>query len=186
MLRDNPIFDSFVARMTALMEDAGDDEARVVGEGQGLLAELVSSDTWLPDEFACAHPDHFKQYMLHRDVEKGFTILCVVWSKGQSAAPHDHTVWGLIGQLRGAERTRVYDRPQVGQPMAPRGDVVLHPGETTALSPRLGDIHDVANVADGVSISIHVYGGDLEALAARRNRYDAATGATMPFIATYH
>lgn len=185
MLIGNPKFDRFVAELRALRARIGTDETAMIEGARALLGELVATDDWLPSEFAEPHPTQFKQYRLYRSAED-FTVLCVVWGPGQKAPPHDHTIWGLVGQLRGAERTRLFDEPEPGRPMRVRSTVTLLPGQTTALSPTLGDIHDVENVADGVSVSIHVYGADLESLAARRRRFEPTTGTVIPFEASYH
>lgn len=184
MLVGNAKFDAFLARMAAVIDEGGSDEAHVIEHGRKVLADLVAVDDWLPAAFAEPHPEHFKQYMLHK--EPRFTVLCVVWGPNQSAIPHDHTVWGLIGQLRGAERTRNYEDPVPGQPLVLRSEEVLRPGETSVVAPSVGDVHDVENAIDGVSVSIHVYGGDLSSLADRRHRYDAESGKAIPFITSYY
>ncbi|MGE4242138.1 cysteine dioxygenase [Ramlibacter sp.] len=185
MLSGNPTFDSFLRDMEALLDEAGDDEPRLLAQGQQRLAQLVAEDAWLPAKYLEAEPEKFTQYLLHRDTRKGFTVLCVSWGPGGWSSPHDHKTWGLIGQLRGAESTRVYRDAVAGQPLVLQSECVLRPGETTAVSPTLGDIHEVRNVFDGDSVSIHVYGADLASLAPLRRRYDEATGATTPFVASY-
>ncbi len=186
MLVGNSRFDRFVGELRGLLAGAGSHEEIVVTSGSALLGELVSDASWLPRNFTLPDPDHFKQHMLYRSREGDLTILCVVWGVGQHALPHDHTVWGLVGQLIGAERTRTYAEPLDGGPLKVLSDTTLLPGQTSALSPRLGDIHSVENVADGVSVSIHVYGGDLEGLAARRRRFDPDRGAVTAFEARYN
>lgn len=53
-----------------------------------------------------------------------------------------------------------------------------------AVSPNIGDIHQVANaLADTPSISIHLYGGNIGKI--RRNAYDPATGEARPFVSGY-
>ncbi len=184
MLVGNAKFDAFLGRIADVLKEADGDESQVIERGREILSDLVAVDDWLPPAFSEAHPEHFKQYMLHK--EPRFTVLCVVWGPGQSAIPHDHTVWGLIGQLRGAERTRNYEDPVPGQPLKLRSEEVLRPGETSVVAPSVGDVHDVENAIDGVSISIHVYGGDLSSLADRRHRYDAKSGEAIPFITSYY
>lgn len=185
MLVENNRFNEFLTDMAALLKRAAGDEAVIIREGRAILADLVSDDSWYPDQLAQSDPQRFKQYMLHRD-ETGLTVLGVVWEPGQSAPPHDHTIWGLVGQLRGMEATRIYERPPGGGPLRMVEEQVLRPGQTAALSPTIGDIHDVRNLGPDVSISIHVYGGNLEALSYRRSRFDAKTGAAVPFTAEYH
>ena len=185
MLTDNPMFERFLDDVRNLLAGVPD-EAAMLQRGRAIMARLVAGEDWLPDDFTVPHPEHFKQYMLHREPDGSFTVLGVVWGPGQSATPHDHTIWGIVGQLRGAERTRVYESAGQGNPLRTLSSVTLAPGDTTIVSPASGDIHDVENVGDGVAISIHLYGGDLERLASRRSRFDAATGAMTPFEASYH
>lgn len=186
MLDECPVFDRFVADMRDLIADCGDDEARLLDQGQRRLALLVAGDDWLPEHFMQADPGQFRQYMLFRRDGVDFSVLSVAWGPGGKAIAHDHTMWGLIGQLRGSERSRTFAAPQPGVPMTMLSSVALRPGETTFLSPTLCDIHDVENVSDGVSVSIHVYGGDLEAVFDRRHRYRIETGEAIPFESSYH
>ena len=47
------------------------------------------------------------------------------------------------------------------------GESVLLPGDVDRVSPRLGDIHRVSNACDDrVSISIHIYGGNIGRIRA--------------------
>jgi predicted metal-dependent enzyme (double-stranded beta helix superfamily) len=186
MLTGNPVFDAFVRDMHGVMDEAGEAEAVILEKGRALVAALVADDSWLPAEYTQPHPEHFKQYVLHRDGERGFTVMSVVWNRGQSAMAHDHKTWGIIGQLQGAEREREYEDPVPGQPLKLRSETVMRPGDTCVLSPGTGDIHDVANAFNGVSVSIHVYGADLPSLADRRHRYEVETGKAIPFVTTYY
>jgi predicted metal-dependent enzyme (double-stranded beta helix superfamily) len=69
--------------------------------------------------------------------------------------------------------------------MTPRGSHPVRPGEIDYVSPRVGDIHVVANaLTDRPSISIHVYGANIGAVS--RHVFDAATGAPRPFVSGYH
>ena len=72
--------------------------------------------------------------------------------------------WGVIAMLRGAERAERYER---AAPMRLLGESVLLPGDVDRVSPRLGDIHRVSNACDDrVSISIHIYGGNIGRIRA--------------------
>jgi predicted metal-dependent enzyme (double-stranded beta helix superfamily) len=186
MLTDCPKFDRFVADMRAIMAAYGSDESGLIAAGRARLAELVAVDDWLPDEFARPASAGFKQYILFRQSGVDFSVISVVWARGQKAIAHDHTMWGMFGQLRGAEATRLYDAPVAGQEMTVKAAATLRPGDTAFVSPSTCDIHDVENVNEGVSVSIHVYGGDLEAVLDRRHRYDTSNGQAIPFITQYH
>ncbi|HEY6773527.1 MAG TPA: cysteine dioxygenase [Oxalicibacterium sp.] len=162
----------------------GADEARVLHAGSALLRELVANDDWLPPQYAQPDAQHYRQYLLHADAAERFSIVSFVWGPGQLTPVHDHTVWGLIGMLRGAERNERFVPDESGAAMRNLGETVLRPGDVEMLSPAAGDIHRVANLYDDrVSISIHVYGADIGKI--RRHVYEPATGAMREFVSGY-
>jgi predicted metal-dependent enzyme (double-stranded beta helix superfamily) len=172
----------FITAFSALL-DQQPDEARILDHGGKLLAKLVSRDDWLPDAYAQPHPEFYQQMLLHCDSAERFSIVSFVWGPGQHTPIHDHTVWGLIGMLRGAEYSQPYAIDAEGVPR-PVGDAVrLEPGHVEAVSPTVGDIHRVHNAFDDrVSISIHVYGANIGAV--RRHVYPE-TGGSKSFISGY-
>ena len=153
--------DLFISALTELVERTRD-EATLLQETRVLLHELIRQDDWLPPAQARAHPERYQQYPLFVDPLGRFSVVSFVWGPGQSTPIHDHTVWGLIGMLRGSECCQAYALDTSGIPQ-PQGPVqTLLPGHIEAVSPTLGDLHQVWNaLADRPSISIHVYGADI-------------------------
>lgn len=158
-------------------------EAPLLARGRTLLQALVAHDDWLPEAFARPHPQHYQQYLLHADAAQRFSVVSFVWGPGQGTPIHDHTVWGLIGLLRGAEDSQPYARDSQGR-WRPHGPARrLQPGDVEAVSPTIGDVHRVRNaLADGVSISIHVYGADIGRV---QRHVFTEEGATKPFVSGY-
>lgn len=171
----------FVRRMTALV-DSTSDEADVLARGRELLADLVSDDGWLPDEYATARSDRYAQYLLHCDPLERFSMVSFVWGPGQRTPVHNHTVWGLVGMLRGTEQTEEYELRD-GLPVGSGATSEMAPGAVDAVSPTIGDWHRVTNTSDGVSISIHVYGGNVGAI--HRSKLDESTGDLVDFVSGY-
>jgi 3-mercaptopropionate dioxygenase len=168
--------------MTALC-DADPDETEIRIEGGALLRDLVVADDWLPPEFCEPNPACHQQYLLYCDLRERFSVVSFVWGPGQRTPVHDHTVWGLIGMLRGSEMARNYTAEPCGR-LRSTGTEMLVPGGVTAVSPLIGDIHQVENaLRDRPSISIHVYGGNIGAVA--RHVFVPETGETMPFVSGY-
>jgi predicted metal-dependent enzyme (double-stranded beta helix superfamily) len=163
--------------------DGTPDEPRILSEGGELLRKLVSHDDWLPEAFAQPDPTRYQQFLLHADSTERFSVVSFVWGPGQATPVHDHTVWGLIGMLRGAEYSQGYALGADGH-ARPHGEAVrLDPGQVEAVSPTVGDLHRVHNAhADRVSISIHVYGANIGAV--RRHTYPAE-GGRKPFVSGY-
>jgi predicted metal-dependent enzyme (double-stranded beta helix superfamily) len=96
---------------------------------------------------------------------------------------HDHLTWGLVGVLRGRERETAYARQPDGS-FLPVSTGFLLPGQTAAVSPTVGDVHEVANdFADQVSISIHVYGRNIGRV--QRHVFDPTSGAEKSFVSGY-
>ncbi|MGD9942386.1 MAG: cysteine dioxygenase [Burkholderiaceae bacterium] len=173
----------FVVAMTRLVERGGD-EALLMREGRALLKQLIATDDWLPDAFAQPHPQFYQQYLLHADPLGRFSVVSFVWGPGQRTPIHDHTVWGLIGMLRGAERGVRYQREADGRLVQSGDGEVLQVGEIDMVSPTIGDVHLVANaVEDQPSISIHVYGANIGAVV--RHVFDPKTGEAKPFVSGY-
>jgi predicted metal-dependent enzyme (double-stranded beta helix superfamily) len=172
----------FVVAVTRLVSDRSEEPALLAAVGQQLAA-LVARDDWLPDELAQPHPDFYRQYLLHADALARFSVVSFVWGPGQRTPVHDHTVWGLIGMLRGQELAQAYGHGADGRLVAQGEPVRLLPGQVEAVSPRLGDIHQVRNAFDDqVSISIHVYGANIGAV--QRWVY-AEDGSRRPFVSGY-
>jgi predicted metal-dependent enzyme (double-stranded beta helix superfamily) len=172
----------FVSGLTEIVQTTPD-EPDLLRRGADLLRGLVAEDDWLADEYAAPDPERYRQYLLYRDPAARFSVVSFVWGPGQKTPVHDHTVWGLIGVLRGAEDERRFARDKEGR-LVLEGQARLVPGQVEAVSPNIGDIHQVSNgFSDRVSVSIHVYGADIGAVS--RHTYDPATGATKSFISGY-
>jgi len=175
-------FRRFLCDLTKLC-DAGADEGDIREHGGASLRALIAADDWLPPEFGEPDPKSYRQYLLYCDPLERFSVVSFVWGPGQRTPVHDHTVWGLIGMLRGAEISRNYAAEPCGR-LAQAGEERLVPGMVTAVSPLIGDIHQVENaLCDRPSISIHAYGANIGAVA--RHVFVPQSGETKPFVSGY-
>ena len=172
-------FRRFVQDLTRLVERHGGDEPRMLDAGEALLRSLISRDDWLPGEFVRPSPESYRQYLLHCDPLERFSVVSFVWMPGQKTPIHDHTVWGLVGVMRGVEKCEEYSKS-----ISAVGSHLVNPGDVDRVSPRIGDIHVVSNAGAETAISIHVYGANIGAV--RRHSFDAATGKASEFVSGYH
>lgn len=172
----------FVGSIAALVDSAPEEDT-LLAQGSTLLGDLIADDDWLPDVFAEPNASLYRQYLLYCDTRERFSVVSFVWGPGQATPIHNHTVWGLVGVLRGAEISQRYGHIHgafgpVGEPHR------LEAGTVEAVSPRVGDIHRVSNAfTDRPSVSIHVYGANIGAV--RRATFDQ-DGAPKPFISGYN
>ena len=177
----NPLRD-FVIDMTRLVESDNNEE-QLLAKGQLLLEQLIANDRWLPEALAEPDPNSYRQNLLWCDPLERFSIVSFVWGPGQTTPIHDHTVWGLIGMLRGSEVGENFSIDADGK-LKKTGDETLMPGMVSVVSPTIGDIHKVSNaLPDKPSISIHIYGANIGAV--RRHVFDAETGKPKEFISGY-
>lgn len=177
----------FVVAMTNLVGQT-QDERQLLQQGRALLADLLADDRWLPADCAVVRTDRYAQYLLHCDPLERFSVVSFVWGPGHKTPVHDHTVWGLVGILRGAEQCDEF-APQQQAPgvfstaVSSGNSHLMQRGAIEAVSPTVGDWHRVSNaLTDQASISIHVYGANIGAV--KRHRLDD-TGQVLDFVSGY-
>jgi len=173
---------TFVKNLAVLLETHPTEET-IFSQGGRLLENLIREDDWLPEAFCKPHPQYYQQYLLYADPLDRFSVLSFVWGPGQKTPLHNHTVWGMVGQLRGQERSSNYYRQADGSYSVGESCVCL-PGQVATVSPDTHDIHIVENDSSNqISISIHVYGGNMGRI--QRTVFDPLTGAEKPFTSGY-
>ena len=174
----------FVQSMTRVVENHADDEPALLERGQALMHDLITHDDWLPAPFAEPNPARYQQYLLYCDPFERFSLASFIWAPGQTTPVHDHTVWGMVGVMRGAERCEEFawnrDRTRLDKTNEHRVGI----GAVDLVSPTLGDIHTVSNaLGDQVSISIHCYGANIGTV--RRHLYEPGSGGVKEFVSGY-
>jgi len=178
----HPRLRQFIPAMTRLADDEIR-EADMLAQAGMLLSALIAHDDWLPAAMARSHPQRYQQYLLYGDPQERFSLVSFVWGPGQQTPIHDHTVWGIIGMLRGAECAQRYTLDAACRPVPQGAEQRLAPGQLDFVSPRLGDVHVVRNAfTDRDSISIHLYGGNIGRIA--RHVY-APDGSVKTFVSGY-
>jgi 3-mercaptopropionate dioxygenase len=132
------------------------------------LAELLAQDDWLAPEHREPDPDHYRQHLLHVSPERDLSIVALVWLPGQRTPIHDHVSWCIVGVYEGRERETRYRAVEAGGErwLEETGSVDAQPGHVEVIVPTIEDIHAVTAVGDGPTISIHVYGADIERLGS--------------------
>ena len=181
-LNDTPRLLHFVTQMNDLLHRTSN-EASILERGKVLLEQLVKQDDWLPETYAQPNPERYQQFLLYADPDDRFSVVSFVWGPGQATPIHDHTVWGLVGMLRGAELTQAFAQNDEGHWLPSGEKIRLDPGQVEAVSPTLGDVHRVWNALDDqASISIHVYGANIGKVKRHVFQED---GTVKEFISGY-
>jgi predicted metal-dependent enzyme (double-stranded beta helix superfamily) len=148
------------ARFVAAAERHVDDPPAIAGH----LAELLGEDGWLSSHDQRPGGDRYRQHLLYVSPTRRLSVVALVWQPGQRTPIHDHIAWCIVGVYRGVERELRYRLVEHdGAPcLLPIGSVEAHPGHVEALVGPAEDIHCVTAGGDEKTISIHVYGADIE------------------------
>lgn len=129
------------------------------------LEQLLALDGWLAPEHQLGNPDGYQQHLLHVSRSRRLSVVSLVWLPGQQTPIHDHVSWCVVGVYRGVERETHY-RLTEHDDLVPVGMVDAPAGHVEALVPPAENIHRVEAVGDSKTISIHVYGADIERLGS--------------------
>ena len=156
----SPAFVEFVRDAEALIDEPHAVAAR--------LATLLAEDGWLAPEDRAPGTDSYRQHLLHVSSCRGLSVVALVWRPGQKTPIHDHVAWCVVGVYRGVELETRYRLVEVDgrSCLQPVGTIEAYPGHVEALVPPAGDIHAVTAGGAEETISIHVYGADIERLGS--------------------
>jgi predicted metal-dependent enzyme (double-stranded beta helix superfamily) len=137
--------------------------ARVKADLEDLLGRAALS---LAERYRMPRPDCYARRLLYQDPANRYTAVVMTWGPGQGTAVHDHGgLWCVEGVVEGEMSVTQYDvRPDgdwfrvtpIGRPLS------AGVGSAGRLIPPT-DYHVLANAQrDKTSITLHVYGGNLD------------------------
>jgi predicted metal-dependent enzyme (double-stranded beta helix superfamily) len=136
-------------RVKAVLED-------VVHRGKPMLGE----------RFLVPTPERYARRLLHRDPDGRYTVLAMVWDKGQGTPLHDHAGrWCVECVYQGRIRVTSYSvrggDPERDLVEFHQESVVLAGiGEAGALIPPF-EYHRIQNPDETPAVTIHVYDGEM-------------------------
>jgi predicted metal-dependent enzyme (double-stranded beta helix superfamily) len=121
-------------------------------------------------------------HWLHEEDDHSLAIVVVTWLPGEETPPHDHGTWAVIAGLEGRETNhfwrRLDDGSIAGYAHVERdGRQTIEYGSILAMPSRA--IHSVQNDSEGVSVSLHLYGMNVD--FTDRRKFDPATRSTARY-----
>lgn len=125
------------------------------------LAPYLGRDDLLRDNDRRGSPDRYRTNVVHVDPRGAYSIVALVWQRGQRTPIHSHRSWCVVGIHQGRELERSFRAGADG--LVKVDEHVLEQGHVTWLLQGDQDIHDVANADTTTTISIHIYGLDYTA-----------------------
>ncbi len=121
----------------------------------------------LPAALIEPHSDHYARRLVHRDTERGYSIIAMIWGPGQGTPIHDHAgMWCVEGVWAGRIEVEQFDLVEDADPnccFVKQGLTEAGVGSAGCLIPPY-EYHSIRNASDVDSaVSLHIYGGDMTA-----------------------
>jgi predicted metal-dependent enzyme (double-stranded beta helix superfamily) len=166
---------AFVDELRAAAQPVGGETA-LLERVKPILRRLASSSSWRrPQHYDCNPEQGFGVHVLHEEPDHSLWLVAVSWLPTRGAPPHNHGTWAVVAGVDGAEENILWRRRD-GR-LERQAVETIGPGEVCGF---LGNaIHSVANPGSRTTLSLHVYGTNLNFVA--RSQFDAETGAEAPF-----
>jgi predicted metal-dependent enzyme (double-stranded beta helix superfamily) len=143
-----------------------DDEARCRTVKQVLIDVVASGESFIDPPYLEPNPERYARRLMHRDPQGRYTVIVMVWGKGQGTPLHDHAgIWCVECVYRGKIRVTSFSvrggDSETGVVQFAKETVVnAGVGEAGALIPPF-EYHMIENPEPTPSITIHVYGGEM-------------------------
>lgn len=149
-------------------------DAVIHGESRERVPELVKAvlidaircgSLDVPTRFREARPESYARRLLHRDPSGQYTMVVMTWGPGQKTALHDHAgIWCVECVVDGNMEVAQYDLLSAADGVfhfERRNHVVAGRGSAGCLIPPF-EYHTLGNAAATASVTLHVYGGEMD------------------------
>ncbi|MEL6871028.1 MAG: cysteine dioxygenase family protein [Pseudomonadota bacterium] len=160
-----------IAPLIELVDSAvalGDDTA-ITEQIKNDLCRMIRTNAFeLPVAVMTPLPDRYARRLLHRDAERGYSIVAMTWGPCQSTPIHDHDgMWCVEGVCAGSIDVLQFELMQVEQEeqrylFESRNSYMAGVGSAGCLIPPY-EYHLISNPCDrSPAVSLHIYGGDMD------------------------
>lgn len=145
--------------------DKNDVTATVETIKSDLCGLLRSGRIGLPQVLTRQVEDHYARRLVHRDRERGYSIVVMTWGPGQRTPIHDHSgMWCVEGVWGGSIDVQQYELVETSGDafrFEPRNSYLAGVGSAGCLIPPY-EYHSIRNACDDVAaVTLHIYGGEM-------------------------
>ena len=138
-------------------------------EIRSALRDATSRTGWLPLERRRASHENYARHLIYADPDDRFSILAIVWDRGQASPVHGHHCWCAVGVYQGMLTETYYRAGADHEPPVETGSTRHAAGESTLDLSGTG-IHRIGNYSGVLAISLHVYGVAKDRISTHVNR----------------
>lgn len=157
-----------LAPLIALVDEAvtlGDSGAITERIKAALCRMIRGGEFELPAQVYQTLPDRYARRLLHRDAERGYSMVAMTWGPCQMTPIHDHAgMWCVEGVCAGMIDVLQYELTDQDRDrfcFESRNSYMAGVGSAGCLIPPY-EYHQIANPCDrNPAVSLHIYGGDM-------------------------
>ncbi len=175
--------DAFVGALRDIVRRGGSAQ-EVLKQVQPLAQRLAASqDLRSRCNRQCDPAQGFGFQLLHEEPDHDLAVAALSWLPGRGTPPHDHGTWGVVVGVEGDEVNTFWKRTDDGSnpnfaALEKLQEKVFPPGVVIGLTPDI--IHSVRNDGADVSVSLHVYGRNINFTG--RSQFDPAKRTVTPWV----
>ncbi len=148
---------------------------RIVANRRNWLRPRMCVPNERPEDSAGIH-------LLHEEPDHSLAVFVVTWLPGDETPPHNHGTWAVIAGLEGRETNHWWKRcddgavpgyaevRRTGHQAIDASSVIAMPGDA---------IHSLHNDSDAVSVTLHLYGVNVD--FTPRCKFDPAQRTMAPY-----
>lgn len=162
------------------------DENAMMAAIKPLAGKLAEDGSWFTEKMMSINDElGVGISTLHEEDDHSLTVIAVAWGEQDlKVPPHDHGTWAVVAGIRGIERNTLWQRQDDGTnpnpdyaEVASVSDTDISLGDVICMGS--GAIHTVANVGEGISLSLHTYGQNPNTTS--RHQYDTENNCAKEF-----
>jgi len=166
--------EALIGRLDAAVRLGGVES--ITGAVKRALESASREPLELPARFLAPRDDCYARRLLHRNQELGYTVVVMTWGPGQRTPLHDHAgMWCVECVVRGQLEVSQFDLERVDGSryyFSRQKQVHAVVGDAGCLIPPF-EYHVLQNALDDdVTITVHVYGGEMDHCHLYRERDD--------------
>jgi predicted metal-dependent enzyme (double-stranded beta helix superfamily) len=135
------------------------------------LGDAVARPDWLDERQRRCRADNYARHVLYADPLNRYTVVSLVWDRGQQSPIHAHHTWCGVAVYSGSI-CETYYAENNGNPQPLR--TVRRGSGTLSFDEGGKGVHRIANPDGKIAVSIHVYGIGTAEVATGVNRVLAA------------
>ena len=160
-------------------------EAQLLDEIRSRVKRLqLMKHAWLRPSMCVPGPEPGMAgiFKLHEEPDHSLAIFVVTWLPGEETPPHDHQTWAVIAGLEGRETQHWWRRLDDGS-VEGYAEVERHfserVDEAAIIAMPSDAIHSLHNDSGTVSVTLHVYGINVD--YTDRHRFDPRRRTASPY-----